>query len=233
VTDGWRDPDGPQATARARYVAWVEAGRPDPGEPGFDPQRHKTAFVAPPGESFHGAGMAIDFDVGALQFDGTKIGSDEAYRQFWDIAHDVGLRPVIRHPHVGQSEAWHWDCLAPPMLEVYQAFKGRSRAERRRAYPLTAQTACLLTGTQPLNWQRARQRYVQARLLIHGVWTGAPDGWVGTKTIKALRSVGIEGNKHTDPRELIRALDEGSGPLSTIDCSSWPGRASLASFRRS
>ncbi len=199
-----------QATARAQYLRWVAAGRPDPRTPGFDAGTMKAAFVAEPGQSNHGWGGAMDIDVDALEFPGVKRASDAALETFWGVAARHGFTPVISHPTM-QSEAWHFDHLGHPsplagILSLYRVNKAVG------GYAATARAANVLAGVD-LTSKTADQRmwaYVQARLMLGGFWVGAAgaDGLPGKNTIAGLAAADIVATSSEQPAIVVAALDE-------------------------
>jgi hypothetical protein len=106
VTSAHRDVNE-QSALRARYDAWVAAGKPARGSASFDPARMKAAFVAVPGRSNHNGGRAIDVDLASLRF--PNVAPDQQIDTFWRLARLAGWAPVIAHPDERVSEAWHFD----------------------------------------------------------------------------------------------------------------------------
>lgn len=196
-----------QQQARSAFEAWVAAGKPQPGDPGWRTGM-KPVFVQPPGESFHNCGMAVDFDIEALDFTGINVRQepDAALAKLWDLAIPLGLRPCIAHPTFGQSEAWHFDHMGP-LRKVHELFKLQKDPRYRRAYSLTALVGCVLTGTY--TGQDRFERMVQGRLLLTGHFCGLPDGKVGPMTRKALEAAGIKGVVASTPvLDVLRAMDD-------------------------
>lgn len=195
-----------QASERAKYDTWVNAGRPDPGSRGWRAEVMRTTFVAKPGESNHQWGGAIDIDAYALDFPG--VPEDAQLGVFWDLAEDYGLRPIIAHPDRGQSECWHFDRLGPLQV-VYDLFRAASKKDPayRQAYALTAFTGCVLAGTY--QGDAKLERLVQARLLLAGQFIGSCDGAIGKMTLAGLKAVGVEGvTKSTPASVVLGRLDE-------------------------
>jgi hypothetical protein len=66
-------------------------------------------YAAPPGQSFHMAGRAIDIDTANLSFAGKK--KADWLKIFWSIALPIGWAPIISKPDAGLSESWHFQFL--------------------------------------------------------------------------------------------------------------------------
>ena len=92
------------------------------------------------------------------------------------------------------------------MRRLFLAHRGDDPAYRD-AYGLTANVGCILAGTYV--GERSMERYVQARLLLAGVWVGAPDGILGKMTragmCAALKVNSV--NMATPAATLIGMLD--------------------------
>lgn len=183
ITDAYRD-QHVQARAREEYERWIAAGRPRNPGPG-----QKAAYVARPNESHHGWGGAVDIDVEALSFPGIPMGSDDALAALWEAMDTFGWSPIIAHPLVHQSEAWHIECLSPELRAVY----AQAAANNVQGYPYTARVGCAVQGTISLGTPERNQiAYVQARLALEATrlastaWPGPIDGLYGAKTRAAL-----------------------------------------------
>ena len=68
----------------------------------------RSDYAAPPGESFHMAGRAIDIDTQHLSFACPK---NQWLSKFWTIAQAVGWRPIISNPDASLNESWHFQYL--------------------------------------------------------------------------------------------------------------------------
>jgi hypothetical protein len=170
VTECHRD-YATQAAARAKYDAWVAAGKPKPGTAQFNPRSMKAAFVATPGRSMHNAGRAIDIHVGLLNFPNTP--SDRQLDRFWDICRPLGWEPVIRQATEGASESWHFDWWGD-----------LSGVRNRLGYEQAALCGAILVGHGDLNSYAAK---VQALLSRAGYDIGKIDGVAGRQTQNALQ----------------------------------------------
>jgi hypothetical protein len=191
LVDAFRDPKT-QAIARDMYENWLAAGKPPEGSPRFHRSTMKNAYVARPGQSNHGWGAAIDIDEDALIFKGVARGSDEALGMFWDIAAKYGFTPIIAHPNVHQSEAWHFDHFGPlrAVYDLFLAHRGDGAAYRNAAAHV-ATVGAALAGTLPRG-DRTDWKYVQSRALAAGAWAGIPDGLPGKMTKAALKELDID-----------------------------------------
>jgi hypothetical protein len=159
-----------QKAARAKYDAWVKAGKPKPGTPGFDAATMKAAFVAAPGRSGHNAGRSIDVDLSSLRFPG--VSADRQLDVLWELAVPLGWAPVIKAADERASESWHFDFWG----ELY-GVKGRL------GYEQAALCGAILVGHGDLSGYDAE---VQALLCRAGFDIGAIDGKIGARTRSAL-----------------------------------------------
>lgn len=159
-----------QKAARAKYDAWVKAGKPKPGTPGFDAATMKAAFVAAPGRSGHNAGRSIDVDLASLRFPG--IAADKQLDRLWEIAIALGWAPIIAAPTEGASESWHFD--------YWGELQG---VKKRLGYEQAALCGAILVGHGDLTGYDAT---VQALLCRVGANIGAIDGKIGARTRGAL-----------------------------------------------
>lgn len=195
-----------QADLHARYSRWMAAGRPKPGARGWDGSVMSTAAASQPNRSWHGAGMAMDIGLSNLRF-GDGLTGDAALDRFWDIAAPYGFTPIIREPRMTISEAWHFDHMGPlrAVRDLFIAHKEESEVYRAAA-GLAAEVGCVLLGTHSGFLQP--ERTVQARLLLEGVFVGAPDGKIGAKTRAGLAEFGIKVIGTTPASEILTAMDE-------------------------
>ena len=189
-----------------RYQRWRAAGCPKPGTKGFDGARMSTSAAAAPNRSFHSAGAAMDIGLSNLRFaDG--VTGDAALARFWRIAADHGFTPIISEPRMDRSEAWHFDHQGPlrAVRDLFFARQNESDAYASAA-GLAAEVGCILMGTHVGDAQP--ERMVQARLLLHGVFVGAPDGKIGPKTRAGLAQFGIDATStKLSTAQILAAMD--------------------------
>jgi len=153
-----------QMKARARYLA------------GQGPK------AAPPGQSAHGWGGALDAHTGPLAASGCTLAD------WHELLAASSMRPIIptNAPRGwATSESWHADCWGP--LEGIR---------RREGYSQAAIAGHLLCGTWDhlvTDWgeERVTVAVVQAGLLRAGYCCGAIDGQPGPATFAAIRSAGL------------------------------------------
>jgi len=179
VTDCYRDPET-QRKARIRYLRWVSAGKPAVGTPAWNDKTMKADFVAEPGQSFHNAGRAIDFSIGALKVPLARV---------WEIAIPLGWSPVIEKPDTTASEAWHLDFMGP-----------WAPVKQRLGYTQAAIAACLDIGYGHNG--STTEMFIQAQLQRLGHDIGKIDGILGKKTQAAIASRGLMGS----PQAIAEAL---------------------------
>lgn len=161
-----------QAAARAKYDAWVAAGKPRPGSARYDAATMKAAFVARPGESNHNGGRAVDIDLQRLAFSGEHPG--RYLDRLWALAMPLGWSPVIRAPDERASEAWH--------LDFYGDLAG---VFHRCGYGQGALAAALMVGHGPA-FSDGHAALGQALLQRAGFDCGKIDGDPGPATRRAL-----------------------------------------------
>ena len=165
-----------QRAARAKYDAWVRAGKPKPGTPGFNAEMMKAAFVAAPGRSGHNAGRSIDVHLSELRFPG--VPANQQLDVLWECALPLGWKPIIKAADESASEAWHFD------------FPGELKGVMDRlGYEQWALCGAILVGHGDLTGFDAT---VQALLCRAGFDIGPIDGKIGGKTRSALaRALGV------------------------------------------
>lgn len=193
VTDGFRNPEV-QGEARRKYERWLAEGKPSPA----DSTRHKTAFVAQPGKSFHNGGRAIDIHIEALKFPG--LPDNQQLDRLWSLAIPLGWRAAIKAPTEGAKESWHFD------------FMGEwGHVADRLGYEQAAIGACLDVGGGSLLFSRWQQMELQAQLQRAGYDCGAIDGAIGERTKMACYAAGIRETALSYQIDAVRALT--SAPL--------------------
>jgi hypothetical protein len=145
----------------------------------------KGIFSPPPGGSMHEAGRAIDLDLDALLK--AKILKLE---DFWEIAKDNGMFPIISEPDPKKSESWHFDCRGShgKVRQYYLEGKG---GNNMKPYKAMAASAILAIGVQVDQFTNQTAAAIQSALIRLGHEIGALDGSIGTKTKNALTAAGV------------------------------------------
>lgn len=161
-----------QKAARAKYDAWVAAGKPKPGTPGFKAATMKAAFVAQPGRSGHNAGRSIDIHLAELKFPG--LPANQQLDKMWEICRPLGWDPIIKTADESASEAWHFDFIGD-----------LAGVKARLGYEQWALCGAILVGHGDLSGFGAE---IQALLCRAGFDIGKIDGQPGAKTKAALAS---------------------------------------------
>ena len=181
-----------QMAARAKYDAWVAAGKPKPGTAGFNSKTMKSDYVATPGKSNHNAGRAIDVHIGALSFPG--VAANQQLDKLWEIAKPIGWSPIIKSANESASEAWHFDFWGE-LAGVHQ----------RLGYEQASLCGALLVGHAGAYQSFAR--VVQALLCRAGCDIGEIDGAIGPKSIhSAALMLSID---EAEAGQRIKAEDQG------------------------
>lgn len=173
VTECHRDVNV-QMAARAKYNAWVAAGKPKPGTAAFDSKTMKSDYVAMPGKSMHNAGRAIDVHIGMLHFPG--VPANQQLDKLWELAKPLGWSPIIKSADEGASEAWHFD------------FWGElAGVHSRDGYEQAAFCGALLVGHAGA--YQTFPALIQALLCRAGCSIGVIDGAIGPKTLAAAAAL--------------------------------------------
>lgn len=157
----------------------------------------KPAYSPAPGGSMHEAGRAFDLDLGAL---GLPLAD------FWQIAGNEGITPIIAKPVASLSEAWHFDCRGSHDV-VYDYYKGGDGNNFKSPYAAMSASAILATGER-VDFFGAKQTEaaIQAGLIRLGFKLGNIDGNIGAKTKKALEQVQLAGGGLADTLEAVEGL---------------------------
>ena len=155
----------------------------------------KKAFSPAPGSSMHEAGRAFDVDLKALKM---------PLADFWRIAREHGVVPIIAEPNPRASEAWHFECRGSHQL-VYDYYKAGKATNFNPAAAMAA-SAIVSAGLQHDRFKGKEQSaYLQSGLIRLGAQIGNIDGDVGPKSNAALAKLGITGSSRD---EQVQALDE-------------------------
>jgi D-alanyl-D-alanine dipeptidase len=158
--------------------------------------KKKKAFSPPPGGSLHEAGRAMDLDLESLGM---------TLKDFWVIAREHGLSPIIKTPTAGVSESWHFDCRGSHDL-VYQYYKSGKGTNFDKPYTAMAASAILSIGVKVDKFgSRQTEAAIQSALIRLGYEVGNIDGSIGKKTKDTLEEAGIP---FTDAETVLTALEE-------------------------
>jgi hypothetical protein len=68
----------------------------------------RSAYAAPPGQSFHMSGRAIDIDIQHFGFASPR---QHWLERFWSIAIPIGWYPIVSKPDSRLTESWHFQFL--------------------------------------------------------------------------------------------------------------------------
>lgn len=141
----------------------------------------KKAFSPPPGGSMHEAGRAFDLDLDNLKIE---------LADFWEIAKEFGVFPIIDKPKSGKSESWHFDCRGShrKVYEYYAAGKGKNM----KPYTAMSASGILAIGVKVDAFgENQSDAALQAGLIRLGFELGNVDGDIGQKTRAALEKAEI------------------------------------------
>ena len=142
----------------------------------------KSAFSPPPGGSLHEAGRSLDLDLDSL---GMKLAD------FWPIAGQHGLVPIISQPNSQASEAWHFDCRGSHDF-VYQYYKQRKGTNFDKPYQAMAASAIVSLGIRVDTFgQNQIAAAIQSALIRLGHDIGDLDGELGPRTRAGLNQAGV------------------------------------------
>ena len=140
----------------------------------------RKAFMAPPGNSFHQSGRAVDIDVQSLNFKDAK--KSEYIKILWEIAIPIGFMPIIKKPKINLSECWHFQFCGRDWEKAYEKI---GDAE-------TAKCTILDSGCWDIHEDsvKIQKMFLQSQLIRLGRYEiGKIDGIIGYKTVLALKSL--------------------------------------------
>ncbi|MBP2316817.1 hypothetical protein [Azospirillum soli] len=141
----------------------------------------KSAFSPPPGGSMHEAVRGFDLDLAALKI---KLAD------FWDLASEFGVFPIISKPLGKANEAWHFDVRGSHAL-VYDYYRA-GQGGNMKPYTAMAVSAILAVGIRVDAFgDRQDEAFLQSGLIRLGYDLGSIDGNIGAKTHAALQAAGI------------------------------------------
>lgn len=174
-----------QNALRAKYVNWLNAGKPSPA----------VAAASRPGKSGHQAGFSIDAQTVRAFPDAP---ADKQVDLLWETGKPHGFTPIISAPDESKSERWHFD-----------QFGDWGSVKDHIGYSNACLCGALDVG-QAGEWQ-SDKRLVQALLLRLGYDIGEPDGIFGRRTLGALKLLGLSAAAPFDNTIIaLRALPASS-----------------------
>lgn len=142
----------------------------------------KSAFSPAPVGSMHEAGRGFDIDLSAIKM---------PLKDFWEIAAQYGVMPIIKKPDSQASEAWHFDCRGSHDL-VFEYYRARKGTNISAPYKAMAMSAVLTAGIPVEDFAgRQREALIQSGLIRLGQTIGSMDGFIGPKTRAGLEAVGV------------------------------------------
>jgi D-alanyl-D-alanine carboxypeptidase len=159
----------------------------------------KGIFSPLPGGSMHEAGRAFDLDLDALLKNHVLSLAD-----FWEIAADNGLSPIIGAPDPSKSEAWHFDCRGSHG-RVRQYYRDGKGGNNMKPYEAMAASAILAIDVKVDRFHNQNAAKIQSSLIRLGHELGPLDGSIGNKTRNALAAAGITA---TDETTILADLEE-------------------------
>ena len=158
----------------------------------------KGVFSPRPGGSLHEAGRAFDLDLTALLADNILKLSD-----FWEIARQRGVVPIIGAPDSSKSEAWHFECRGSHAL-VRQYYVEGKGGQNMKPYQAMAASSILAIGVKVERFQNQKAAAIQSALIRLGHELGPLDGGIGQKTRNALAAAGIQ---QADEQTMLNDLE--------------------------
>ncbi len=144
----------------------------------------KSAFSPRPVGSMHEAGRAFDLSLADLKLKKIPL------QDFWEIAAQFGVFPIIDQPISSKDEAWHFDC--PGSHQVVRDYYAAKKATGFVPYKAMAMSAVMALGIGVDEFKdRQKEAALQFDLIRLGFVPGPVDGFIGVKTRGALEDAGI------------------------------------------
>lgn len=159
----------------------------------------KGVFSPRPGGSLHEAGRAFDLDLDAL-----LAGNVLKLSDFWEIARQRGVVPIISEPKPSTSESWHFECRGSHAL-VRQYYLNGKGGQNMKPYQAMAASAILAIGVKVERFQNQKAAAIQGALIRLGHELGPLDGSIGQNTRNALAAAGIQ---QADEQTMLNDLEE-------------------------
>lgn len=142
----------------------------------------KKAFSPPPGGSMHESGRAFDIDLASIKV---------SLAEFWDIAKQWGVVPIIVQPSTKIAESWHFECRGSHQL-VYDHYSAKKGTNFMRPAEAMAASAIVSVGLPHDKFKGMGEvAYLQSALIRLGNDIGNIDGDIGPKTLGELASLGV------------------------------------------
>ena len=158
----------------------------------------KGVFSPRPGGSLHESGRAFDLDLKAL-----LAGNILKLSDFWEIARERGVVPIISEPKPSTSEAWHFECRGSHSL-VRQYYVEGKGGQNMKPYQAMAASSILAIGVKVERFQNQKAAAIQSALIRLGHELGPLDGGIGQKTRNALAAAGIQ---QADEQTMLNDLE--------------------------
>lgn len=159
--------------------------------------KKKSAFSPPPGGSFHEGGRAMDLSLGDLNM---------PLKDFWALAKQRGVVPIIKAPDSHVNEAWHFECRGSHQ-RVIDYYRAKNGDNFDHPYTAGAASAILAIGVRVDRFGAAqKEAQLQAALIRCGEVIGNLDGAIGAKTRAALTRLEIDGASLDDALAHVEDL---------------------------
>ena len=170
--------------------------------------KKKTAYSPAPGGSLHEAGRAFDVDLKALKM---------PLADFWVLAKQCGVVPVIPEPKSGVSESWHFECRGSHQI-VYDYYAKGKGNNFDKPYSAMAASAISANGVKLEKFGgNAVGASIQSGLIRLGHYVGNMDGSVGPKTNTALAELQLAGLSAEEQRARLDLLLQAAFPAEYFD----------------
>ena len=159
----------------------------------------KGVFSPLPGGSMHEAGRAFDLDLSAL-----LKGNILTLAEFWEIAKNNGVFPIVSKPDPKLKEAWHFDCRGSHGIVRQYYLEGKG-GNNMKPYEAMSASGILAIRVQVDRFKNQKAASIQSALIRLGHELGALDGSIGQKTRDALAAAGIP---QSDESTMLLSLEQ-------------------------